>query len=206
MYMKCLCVEMSRVYEKPAHPRVKTRRFYRNIFYVRRILPLIKRKDRFPRIRRLILILAQLWVNILALKAALWGIESTVAAHLRDLFVAARDAFDAAGPTERTSALTARVNAAFDALEAYMRDIKDRYFKTPPLLDEDFIALGLKPKDDVMTVVPRPTSHPPLLSSYKGYNTVAPDIMVMLGENPPLDCHVEVFRGIFSKPHGGAAP
>ncbi|MDR2518578.1 MAG: hypothetical protein LBD13_04100 [Spirochaetaceae bacterium] len=37
----------------------------------------------------------------------------------------------------RSEVLNARVRAAFERLIACMQDVKDRYFKTPPLLEED---------------------------------------------------------------------
>jgi hypothetical protein len=49
--------------------------------------------------------------------------------------------------TTRTPVATAQCKEAFEALIAAMRDIKRRYFLTPPLLDSDYIALGLKPRD-----------------------------------------------------------
>jgi hypothetical protein len=50
---------------------------------------------------------------------------------------------------ERTQALTAKCNEDFDILKAVMRDIKDRYFKIPPLDNAALAAFGLKPKDSI---------------------------------------------------------
>jgi hypothetical protein len=41
---------------------------------------------------------------------------------------------------------------------AKMRDIKRRYFLTPPLTDADYIALGLKPHDTTPTASGTPTA------------------------------------------------
>jgi hypothetical protein len=38
---------------------------------------------------------------------------------------------------------------AFGVVIAYMRDMKRRYFLTPPLTDADYIALGLNPHDPI---------------------------------------------------------
>jgi hypothetical protein len=54
---------------------------------------------------------------------------------------------------------TARCKTAFEELAAKMRDIKRRYFLTPPLEEADYIALGLKPHDDTYTPGKVPTAH-----------------------------------------------
>ena len=155
-----------------------------------------------PYSRDEILKMAQVWENVTSIKGAAWNIPNTVIAELHDRFTEAKAAYEAAAASERTQVLTARINEAFAKLEACMRDMKDRYFKTPPLLNEDLISLLLKPRDGVMTTVPRPRSHPLIILSYEGYNSVVLNISVMLGENVPLDSHVEVFRGVM--PQGGA--
>jgi hypothetical protein len=38
---------------------------------------------------------------------------------------------------------TARCKEAFDALAAFMRDFKRRYFLSPPLTEADYVSLGL---------------------------------------------------------------
>ncbi|MDR2519011.1 MAG: hypothetical protein LBD13_06320 [Spirochaetaceae bacterium] len=161
-----------------------------------------KQKDWFPRVRALVLIMARVWENALAFKGGSWGIPNTVITALHDLITAAQDALDLASPALRTPVLTARVNAAFAALEAHMREIKDRYFKQPPLLDEDLVSLLLKPRDTVMTPAARPESHVLLVLRYEGYNTVVVDINLMPGDRPAEGCHVELFRGVM--PHAGA--
>jgi hypothetical protein len=60
----------------------------------------------------------------------------------------AAEALDVAkNETTRTPVATARCKAAFEALERYMRDMKRRYFLSPPLTEADIISLGLKPHD-----------------------------------------------------------
>ena len=56
----------------------------------------------------------------------------------------------------RTPALNAQLRTARTALEATMRDFKRRYFFAPPLVDADFISLGLKPRDTIPTPVGDP--------------------------------------------------
>jgi hypothetical protein len=55
-----------------------------------------------------------------------------------------------------------------------MRDMKKRYFLTPPLQEPDYIALGLKPHDNT------PTPRDPANKGYRiWYSVIAP------GETPP---------------------
>jgi hypothetical protein len=57
----------------------------------------------------------------------------------------------------RTPTLVAQIKTAEKALVADMRDIKKRYFFVPPLTDADVVALGLKPKDTILSPVGAPT-------------------------------------------------
>ena len=98
-----------------------------------------------PAIRSHILEMARVWLVILALKIGLWNIPNTVFAELNDRFVEADTALKEARASPRGEVLNTRVRVAFEKPAACMRDITDRCFKTPPLLDEDFVALLLKP-------------------------------------------------------------
>ncbi|MDR1249426.1 MAG: hypothetical protein LBK63_09010, partial [Treponema sp.] len=60
--------------------------------------------------------------------------------------------------TTRTPVANARCKEAFDALEDFMRDFKRRYFLSPPLLDSDFVSLGLKPHDSHQSPSSTPTA------------------------------------------------
>jgi hypothetical protein len=59
--------------------------------------------------------------------------------------------------SERTAVVAAQLKTAEKALKEAMRDIKRRYFFVPPLTDADIVALGLRPKDTVLTPVGAPT-------------------------------------------------
>ncbi|MDR2519291.1 MAG: hypothetical protein LBD13_07790 [Spirochaetaceae bacterium] len=83
-----------------------------------------KQKDWLPHVRTLMLIMARVWENALAFKGGSWGIPNTVITALHDLINAAQDALDQASPALRTPVLTARVNAAFAALEAHITTIE----------------------------------------------------------------------------------
>ena len=158
-----------------------------------------ERKDWFPVSRALILIMARVWANVLAMKWLLWGIQNALIKEFHDRIAEAQTAFDAASATTRSAELTADINAAFDKLEALMRYLKDRYFKKPPLFDDDFEALLLAPKDGDGPKVPRPTSRVIIALYYEGQNTVVVDTNLMPGDLPPLDCYMEVFRGVMPR-------
>jgi hypothetical protein len=53
--------------------------------------------------------------------------------------------------TTRTPVVTARCREAFTAMTDKMRDIKRRYFLSPPLTEADLAALGLKKHDPTQT-------------------------------------------------------
>jgi hypothetical protein len=83
-----------------------------------------------------------------------------------DVYVNLKNAFDAAvkensiPKTERTLASNARLRIAMKDLIDIMRDIKKRYFFTPPLTEEDYVLLGIKPRDTVLTPIAAPTAVP----------------------------------------------
>ncbi|MDR2782581.1 MAG: hypothetical protein LBB48_01850 [Treponema sp.] len=108
--------------------------------------------DWFPGSRDGQLAMAKLWLLVLEACAVLWGIPAAVAQAL----AAAVDAADAAlgvakNETTRTPVATAQCKAEFEDLAAKMRDMKRRYFLTPPLTDADYVSLGLKPHDRAST-------------------------------------------------------
>ena len=63
-----------------------------------------------------------------------------------------------------------------------MRDVKKRYFYEPPLVEADFIALGLKPKDAVPTFIGRPTGIPLLSAEYDRTGRIIIQIKVVEGQ------------------------
>jgi hypothetical protein len=115
------------------------------------------------------------WTAVCAAAQTGWNIPAPALAELSALKGTAASALETAKTeTTRTPAAAAQCKEAFDALTAFMRDFKRRYFLSPPLLDSDYVSLGLKPHD------PAPT---PAESADKGcriwYAVVAP------GETPP---------------------
>ncbi|MDR2518220.1 MAG: hypothetical protein LBD13_02265 [Spirochaetaceae bacterium] len=89
-----------------------------------------------PKERLRIVRKARTWGGVLAVKAGSWGVPNGVVTTLHDRTNEAEDALNAAMASPRSEVLNARVRAAFERLIACMQDVKDRYFKTPPLLEE----------------------------------------------------------------------
>jgi hypothetical protein len=103
--------------------------------------------------------MARDWQGVAGTNASAWGIPPAVLQNFDTLISAADTAFTAAkNETTRTPVATAQCKEAFDALTAAMRDMKRRYFLTPPLVDSDYIALGLKPHDTTPTASGTPTA------------------------------------------------
>jgi hypothetical protein len=93
-----------------------------------------------PSERLLIVQKARTWGGVLALKAGGWNIPNGAVTTLHDDTNEAEDALNPAMAAPRSEVLNTRVRVAFERLIAAMQDVKDRYFKTPPLLEEDLRA------------------------------------------------------------------
>jgi hypothetical protein len=107
--------------------------------------------------------MAREWITLLGAtggKAAAWGVPAAALTDLGSAWAAAQAALDTArNESTRTPVATARCREAFEALSDGMRDMKRRYFLTPPLVDSDYISLGLKPHDTNPTPSGTPTAH-----------------------------------------------
>jgi hypothetical protein len=92
--------------------------------------------------------MAKNWCGILTVQGTAWGVPEAVVTGL-GMAATEADGIPAAAMNEttRTPVVTARCREVFGKLEDMMRDIKRRYFLSPPLQDADFIALGLRPVD-----------------------------------------------------------
>jgi hypothetical protein len=88
------------------------------------------------------------WITVCTAYQTNWNIPAQALAGLVSRRAAAEAALDTAkNETTRTPVATAQCKEAFDALIAFMRDFKQRYFLSPPLLDSDLVSLGLRPHD-----------------------------------------------------------
>jgi hypothetical protein len=164
-------------------------------------------KDWFPKSRANQVVMADDWIVVCTPSQAAWNIPGTALAELTARRAVARAALEAAkNEITRTPVATAKCREAFEALAAFMRDFKRRYFLTPPLLSSDLISLGLKPHDEHPTPGTAPTAQVTIETYLVGrhelgirivYVTGSPDdpankgyriwySVIAPGETPPL--------------------
>jgi hypothetical protein len=111
-----------------------------------------------------------------------WGIPAAVTTDFNTLTQAADTALAAAkNETTRTPVATARCKEAFEALTDKMRDIKRRYFLSPPLTASDFTALGLKQPDPVHTPSGDPTAQVTIETYLVGRHELGVKIVYVTG-------------------------
>jgi hypothetical protein len=111
-----------------------------------------ERTDWAPASREALLAMAKEWRVVAGANAQAWGIPETALTNMDNRIQTADAALAAAkNETTRTPVATAQCKTAFKGLLADMRDMKRRYFLTPPLTDADYVALGLKPHDATAT-------------------------------------------------------
>jgi hypothetical protein len=116
-------------------------------------------KDWLPNGREGQLAMARDWMDVVGPNESAWGIPPAAMQELNTRYQAAENALAVAkNETTRTPVATAQCKEAFEALIGKMRDIKRRYFLTSPLVNSDYIALGLKPHDNVPTPSGLPTA------------------------------------------------
>jgi hypothetical protein len=136
-----------------------------------------------------------------------WGVPVAEFTELGTLFGAAQTLLQKSqDEAERTHVITVQVEEAFKALKAKMRFFRDRYYKIPPLLPEDWAALGFREKDTTPTNIPPPDGVPAASLSYPGGPYA---LMAHLGPlagtaelDPRSDYGYAVYVGIM--PPGGA--
>ncbi|MDR0582972.1 MAG: hypothetical protein LBG57_01285 [Treponema sp.] len=116
-------------------------------------------KDWLPNDREGQLSMCRDWMDVTGPNESAWGIPPAAMQELNTLYQNAENALAVAkNETTRTPVATAQCKEAFDAMIAKMRDVKRRYFLIPPLAGSDYIALGLKPHDNVPTPSGPPTA------------------------------------------------
>jgi hypothetical protein len=97
------------------------------------------------------------WKTVLGTHASTWKVPPEAVAELDSLIAVSDIALiTAQNETTRTPVATAQCRTAFEALTAKMRDLKRRYFLTPPLTKADYAALGLKSHDAIPPLVEPP--------------------------------------------------
>jgi hypothetical protein len=122
------------------------------------------------------------WKPIMYNNKTAWNIPDPAVLQLSTLTTEAETALAAAqNETTRTPVTTAQCKTAFDALIAFMRDTKKRWFLTPPLGDADYISLGLKPHDNTPTPSGTPTAQVTIETYLVGRHELGVKIIYVTG-------------------------
>lgn len=109
------------------------------------------RSDWLPARRDEQLAMAKTWVAQLPISNGAWAVTETEIAELSDLVEDAQNAMTAAGVRGGSAFENALVREAFTNMTRYMRLMHQRKFFSPPMLDSDWIRLGLRPRDNIRT-------------------------------------------------------
>lgn len=97
------------------------------------------------------LVLARTWLNVLPLRGTEWDVSQTEIAELTALAAAADEAQKRAENGDGNKTLNSLAREAFNALVGFMRVMRRRRFTTPPLIDSDWVSLGMRAPDTVRT-------------------------------------------------------
>jgi hypothetical protein len=164
-----------------------------------------QRSDWVPGRREEQIALSENWQSILASKATAWSIPTAEVTALKTLSTAAEAALALSQSSARTVVITAQAKAAFVALIDKMRFLKNRYFVSPPLLEADFISLGLKPHDSKPTPVPPPIAQAEADVTYPGAHMLELRLRPVADTAPDPHHSAYGFRVYFGiLPPGGA--
>jgi hypothetical protein len=164
-----------------------------------------KTTDWLPGTREGQLEMARNWQGVAGDNASTWGIPPAALQNFDTLISAANNALATAkNETTRTPVATAQCKEAFDALTAFMRDFKRRYFLSPPLLDSDYIALGLKPNDTTPTASGTPTAQVTVETYLLGRHELGVRIIYVVGN--PTDPANKGYRIWYSVVAPGETP
>ena len=114
--------------------------------------------DWLPRDRTGQLNMAKGWLTTIQSRGSGWGVSNTAVQDLTTAISNAEAIYQTANSADRTHTVTTECNRLFGELVKIMRFTKDRFFKNPPLVDEDYTALLLKVPDTTRTPRPRWTN------------------------------------------------
>jgi hypothetical protein len=149
--------------------------------------------------------MAKEWNSVASSKADAWCIPEEALHTLCTLTETADTALSAAkSETSRTPVATAQCREAFDGLTVKMRDMKKRYFLSPPLTEADFISLGLKPPDPTHTPSGVPTAQVKVETFLMGRHELGVRIVYVTGS--PSDPANKGFRIYYSVVGQGETP
>jgi len=124
--------------------------------------------DWFPSRRSDQILMAKNWEHQMTTWGEMWGVPKDVKAKLKSLRVKAENDLHLATGANPTPENIQKCRDTLKELQAYMRNIKSRYFKKPPLKNEHFVALGLKVPDRIKSPVPKPEASSSVEVSYLG--------------------------------------
>jgi hypothetical protein len=129
-----------------------------------------KSNDWLPAIRTVILAMCRNWIAYMTADVrTAWDVPADQFTVLGTLFGNAEALLQKAmDEAERMHVITVECQAAFTAMNEKMRFFRDRYFKLPPLTEEDWAALGFRPRDTHPTPIPAPDGVPAVSLSYPG--------------------------------------
>jgi hypothetical protein len=157
-----------------------------------------------PARREGILTMAKDWVAVLHVRGVSWNITEAHMAELGELTADAEAALAAAsGENTRNHVTVTRCAEAFKALEAFMRDLKKRYFFSPPLDAADFASLSLHSPDTVKTDVPVPALEAVADIAYPAPHLVELKNIRPLGEgadDPRAEAGARIHFGVLDAP------
>jgi hypothetical protein len=103
------------------------------------------------------------WISMMSVTETRtrWGVPAETFQELGELFAAAQALLQKSmDEAQRTHVVTVEMQAAFKALTSAMRDMRDRYFKLPPLTEAEWAGLGFRQKDAHPTPFRPPTAPP----------------------------------------------
>jgi hypothetical protein len=141
--------------------------------------------------------MAKNWLQAIELKADAWNIPQSEAAELAALITTAEQCLRITRSSERTIFTTAQCKAAFSALIAKMRFIKNRFFLSPPLVDADYPNLELKRHDLIMTNIPVPVNTPGVkITQWAPHSFVLQYSKAVDNGNSAADYGIRVYYGL----------
>jgi hypothetical protein len=119
-----------------------------------------------PGRRAAVLNMAQTWIAEIQNRGETWNVPAEAAQELAALSAAAETALSRALSGERSPIITAECERVFGALKSRMQFIKERCFLSPPLSEEDYPALLLRPRDRTPSPIARPDAIPDVNFSF----------------------------------------
>jgi hypothetical protein len=162
-------------------------------------------KDWLAKTRTEQLAMAKDWRPVMDGNKNAWNIPPTAVQELVNLTAEAENALNTAqNETTRTPVATAQCKTAFEALTAFMRDTKRRFFLTPPLTDADYVSLSLKPRDSSPTPSGTPASQVTIETSLVGRHELGVKIIYVTGN--PNDAANKGYRIWYSVVGQGETP